>query len=503
MSTSIIDSTDLLVVFQTTDGSNQLMVSSYNNDEEEWSAEAPLISGLQACNPAIATYEGIFYVAYQPWSGKVVGQLYVAASEDGTTWTTNSNPVATNIGGFASTMTEFRDALYNIYQEINTGRLCIIYSNDGIEWSAPAYISNYITKTNPSVTVMDGVLYLVYQTPDSLQLVITTTEDCLNWTTPSPLFSGMQACNPSITSFEGKLYVAYQPWNQKVVGQLYVASYGNGINWQHSTAPIVPNMGGCAASIAVYNGTLEIVYQEMNTARLCITSSEDGSTWATWAYISDYATITLPAAKSTLRNEIRRKLEESGIVIKAKSQLPDPFQEDFFHTSPDADYNWEHYPSKVENGWGLTGIVNWQACETATDPALQPGTIFIFPGNRNTEEMYNKEYPNDGYQGQAMINGKSADPIYFQAPNKSGSLHGQLCNLIKPEGIDLIKFMQNFLGFAYDGQTLKMKFNSNALNSLWFYLYDTNKDTTVKKTFMFLSEDWELSLKGALDKYFQ
>jgi len=479
--------------------SNRLELIS-SDDGMNWSEGTSILPNVSACNPATATFKGELYVAYQPWTTKVVGQLYLASSPDGVTWNANPTCIGPNIGGPRSTMAVLGNKLVIVYQEINTARLCIIWSEDGYNWTAPAYIGSYKTQTAPAIATENGLIYLVFQNTSTYQLELMTSSDGVTWSTPSVLCNGAQACNPSIAAFDGDIFLVYQPWSGKVVGQLFYGYYGAGLPWQYS-GPISTSIGGNPPSLSASDAGLCVLFQEINSAKLCCMMKPAGEAWSSADYVDGDVTITGPASctipyASRVSRQLRAKVPQS-VAVSPVPDTPD-FNAIIYE---DSYYNWNNRVQ--QDDWGFTGIVNWCTTSTKTISTFSPGNIVIFPGsNRNKNPST--------YAGGSQINGKYSPPIIRgKVPPQTNALHAQLCNLLMPENFDggISAYMNNFVGFAYstpqgaDG-IYDLQYVSGQLNWPHFVLLNKDGTPTTKKA-KNLSPGWQSWLAAACSAAFK
>ncbi|WP_156455234.1 hypothetical protein [Janthinobacterium sp. B9-8] len=517
MNNSIVPfpSDDFLCVSMFQNKSNQLEFSSSSNGMD-WTPGVVPFPSILACNPVSYTFDGKLYIAYQgygPYQGmsSAIYKLYLASTENGVDWNTNSVPIATNIGGYHCAMFSFDGAFCIIYQEVNTARLCLISSSDGSNWSTPSYVGDYATKTGPSVTVDQNTIYLVFQNNDTQQLVLTTSKDLMTWSPVSILCNQQLACNPSICVHQGELFLIYQPWaDGKVVGKLYFATYGHGINWQYDSSPISTEIGGFPAVITASETGLCILYQMINSASLCCMQKSYSGSWGPTQTILDFFTLTGPAfCNIPYVYEAGRKLAAAH-PIYASDDLPLPAN-CVAILGPDAEYNWANKPKEAETFWGFTGIVAIKDTQYGTDAnpiSLKAGSVIIFPGTHSPKLARNAK---SIYEGLAQVNSVPTDAIYKGydvALEPETSLHQQVCKLYMPPSYKggLPAYIKNFIGFAFDVTVQKkvpqyyMLYNSGQLNNPYFYyLSDTNQKVPAS----LMSKEWRSWLAAFCTKNFQ
>jgi hypothetical protein len=503
---------DFLCVSMFQNKSNQLEFSSSLNGMD-WNPGTVPFPDIQACNPVSHTFNGKLYTAYQgygPYLGmnSAIYKLYLASTSNGVDWSTNSNPIASNIGGYHCAMFSFERMLCIIYQEVNTARLCLISSYDGSNWTAPAYIADYATKTGPAVTVDQGVVYLVFQDNVTEQLVLITSIDLVSWSAVNTLCNQQLACNPSISSYQGELFLIYQPWaNGKVVGKLYFASYGHGMNWQYDSSPISTEIGGFPGVITASETGLCVLYQMINSAALCCMQKNYADSWEPAQTILDFVTESGPAfCNVPYVYEAGRKLAEAH-PIYASAALPLP-QNCTAILGPDAQYNWANKPKEAQTYWGFTGIVCIKDTVYGTDEiALKAGSVIIFPGTHSPRRA---EMAHSVYAGQAQVNSVPTPALYkgFDVANQpQTSLHQQVCDLYMPPDFKdgLPAYINNFLGFAFDVSFQNKEpqyfllYNSGQLNGSYFYrLNEANQQVPASV----MSKDWKSWLAAFCTKNF-
>jgi len=125
----------------------------------------------------------------------------------------------------------------------------------------------------------------------------------------------------------------------------------------------------------------------------------------------------------------------------------------------------------VAHGYGATGLMCVVEFQSAHYGAVQPGTIFLFPGT------YRLSPP--AYVGTPRLNGAAHPPL----DAASGvPLHKQMCDLLEQP-------TQNFIGFAanYPLAEATTGYNSRTCNEFWF-------DTRT------LPLDWQQFVYGALEQ---
>ncbi|MCK5218169.1 hypothetical protein KAR10_01525 [bacterium] len=304
---------------------NQIIVKCYTGGS--WimvgSGSLNVNDNYPADYPRIAVGNNTPYVAWKEYNGAAY-QIHVKHYADGT-WVPDGGSlnVDSSMNATAPSITVFNSTPYVAWQEL-----------DGTSWHEQIYVKHYAG----GVWVPDG---------DSLNLA-----------------SNMNAVAPSITVFNGTPYVAWQESDGSTwCEQIYVKHYAGGV-WvlDGDCLNVVPDANATSPSIAVFNGTPYVAWQE----------------FASWIgcyqiYVKHYADGVWVLDGGTLNFQTSRHAYLPSLAITNNT----PYVTWHENAAANHQVHVKHYAG---DSWvPLNGILNVNASEDAQNPriAISNGTVYV------------------------------------------------------------------------------------------------------------------------------
>jgi hypothetical protein len=227
------------------------------------------IGQSSSSTPALASFQGWLYVAYQDSNGF---QMYISRTDDGNTW--QDTQKIPGIEGGAPTLVVFQDKLWMIWHGALSTQLWIAHSTDGLHWANIQKIKGQ-QAWNTSITVYENKLFMVYTDMLTAQLWMTQSADGVIWSNAGKI-DGQHTAHTSVAAYKGKVFMVYaHPAIDN--STLYVSSY-NKSGW---TRPLVIHGQDAAVPVLTTIGDwLFIVYAEPNlSSQFWASRSSDGTTW--------------------------------------------------------------------------------------------------------------------------------------------------------------------------------------------------------------------------------
>ena len=274
---------DLFVFYQGKGGSGTLWYT-VSGDSINWNQQPPVPNlGMSASPSAVRWQDGI-EVFFQGANND--GQLWRTFSPDGNNWgTTQTNVQVMGVGMTGSpSAVVYNGSLYVFYQGLNnSGGLWYTVSSDSINWGQQPPVPNLGMSGSPSAVLWQGGIEVFFQGANNDgQLWRTFSPDGNNWGTTQTNVQVMgvgMTGSPSAVVYNGSLYVFYQGLNTS--GGLWYAVSSDSINWTQY-GPI-PNLGMSGSPSAVlWQGGIEVFFQGANNdGQLWRTFSPDGNNWGT------------------------------------------------------------------------------------------------------------------------------------------------------------------------------------------------------------------------------
>lgn len=475
---------------------NALLYNVFNGTT--WLGETQVPSTNTSGTPGSIAFDGLIWCFHE---GNVNnGQLWYNLF-DGVEWQGDTQIPSSPLSAGPSACV-FQDKVYCFYSgsygQDSDGNALLYNVYNGEYWIGETQVPLTNTSQAPSATVFRGQLYCFHQGNVNNGELWYNVFDGTNWLGDMQIPSSVLSSGPSACQYEGKLYCFYPgTYGGDVDGNALLYNVFDGTSWSGEVQVPSTNITS-NPSVVTFEGKLYCFHQgNMSNGELWY-NVFDGVSWSGDKQLQSSELSWGPGATTNLRNEVRNLLESE--VIARQPPLPNPSSIKFVCPA-DSTFNWDNYIE--QKGWGLTGIVNWQACNSLQGN-LPIGSLFIFPGCNYTETEAAKQGISS-YQGEAQINGAPATANYRLpvSNNYPGfTLHGQLCEMLMPSGTTLKEYAKFFLGFAYNKKdgVMDWRFRSGSLNGYYFYRLDDNgKEVPAGMP----SDAWINSLTQALNEFFK